>query len=108
MSPGDLRGGIQEEEEAAHHDAAGQHGNRPKYPEEESEGDVERPQPQRPEEAAPVQAPRHVLRRDGALRRHRLAHEEADVRVVAYGLHVAEEGDDEAERDGEVLDGVHD
>lgn len=103
--PRKLRGGVQKEEQAAHHHAARQHRYRPKNPEEEGEGHVERPQAERPEEAASVQAPRGVLRRDGPC--HRLAHEEAGVRVVPDGLHVAEEGEDEAEQEGEVLDGAH-
>ncbi|RWW01745.1 hypothetical protein GW17_00035197 [Ensete ventricosum] len=103
--PRKLRGGVQEEEQAAHHHAARQHWNRAENPEEEGEGHVERPQAERPEEAAPVQAPRGLLRRDGP--RHRLAHEEAGVRVVPDGLHVAEEGEDEAEQEGEVFDGAH-
>lgn len=103
-----LRRGVQGIQQATQQHRTSQHRNRPKNPKEQSERHVERPQTQGPEEAPPVETPGHVGDRDVAVppctggSRH--DEKEADMGVVADGLNVAEEGDDEAEGDGEELD----
>lgn len=73
-------------------------------PDEERKGEVERPQAERPEEAAPVEVGRNVLNGVLAVPVGGDSHEEAGVRVVPYGQHVAEEGREEADEDREELD----
>ena len=101
-------GSVQEIENEWHNEAANEHWYWPEHPEEERERQVESPQPQRPEEAPPVQVPRHVLNRVPSALGRGHGGKEADVRVVPYGLHVAEECHEEAEQDGEELDRGHD
>jgi hypothetical protein len=104
-------GGVEEVEQAAHEHAAGQHRYGAERPEEEREGDVEGAQAERPGVAAAVHRPRHVRRellaRLVAGPGRQAAQEEAGVRVQADGLHVADEGEHEAERHGQVLGREH-
>lgn len=107
--PGEGAGEVQEEQDGADDDAAGQHGDGPKNPEEEGKRDVKGPKAQGPEEAPPVQAPPDVDRLHiDLVGGGGVGEQEADVGVVADRLDVAEEGEEEAEGDGEVLDGVGD
>lgn len=111
-------GGVEEVEQGAHEDAARQHRDGPERPEEERQRHVEGAEAQRPGVAAAVHRPGHVrhplLPRRRRRRRAfsffilwpgpgREAQEEAGVRVEPDGLHVADEGEHEAEGDGHVL-----
>ena len=118
---GALPGGVEEVEQSAHEHAARQHRDGPERPHEERQRRVEGAESQRPGVAHTVHRPRHVRRELLPRYRRRLplplagagagdgrqAEEEAGVRVQADGLHVADEGEHEAERDGQVLDREH-
>lgn len=104
-------GGVEEVEQRAHEHAAGQHRYGSERREEEREGDVECAQAERPGVAAAVHRPRHVARellaRLVAVAGRQAAQEDAGVRVQPDGLHVADEGEHEAERHGQVLGREH-
>ncbi|BAT03865.1 Os08g0153750, partial [Oryza sativa Japonica Group] len=88
-----------------------EHGDGSKEPEEDGAREVEGADAEGPEVAAAVERRRHVV--DGepraaaavAVRVERHVDEEAGVAVVPDGLHVEEEGEEEADEDGEELDG---
>lgn len=97
---------IHKVEEKDEHNAAHKHGYRPKDPHEHQQREVEPPQTRRPKMAPPVHHPRPILGRHV----HRLPTEghvvdqDACMAEVSDRLHVHEEGDEAAEKDGEVLD----
>jgi hypothetical protein len=100
-----LASGVEDVEQAAHEHAADQHRDGPERPEEERQRHVEGAHAQRPGVAAPVHGARHVRREllpAPVLAGRQAAEEEAGVRVQADGLHVAHEGQNEAERHGQV------
>lgn len=104
-----IAGGVEEVEQTAHEHAADQHGDGPEGPEEQCHRHVEGSEAQRPGVAAAVDRARHVRREllPRLVAGRQAAEQEAGVRVQADGLHVADEGEHEAERDGQVLGCEH-
>ena len=94
--------GVQHVEDGHHEHGAGEHGYGPEDPHEQRGGEVERPESHGPEVAAPDDGVLHVARRHIGVER---GDEEAGLYIVPGGVDEAGEGGEEADQQGDVLDG---
>ena len=101
----ELLGLVERVQQKDHHDRADKHGDGSKDPQQQREGEVVATQPEGEEVLAPVDELVHVLgRQTWRVLPHGNAEQEAGMACVPDGLHMANEREQKAEQQAEVLE----